>query len=72
LSSSELLANIFNVDGANMMANIIFSKNEHLVVNPEFVDDVLETVSSADANCSKNVITKKYTVTEQKHLSTNF
>jgi hypothetical protein len=43
LSSSELLANIFNVDGANMMANIIFSKNKHLVVNPEFVDDVLET-----------------------------
>jgi hypothetical protein len=60
-SSSELLANIFNVDGANMMSNIIFSKNKHLVVNPEFVDDVIETNSNENEKCSKSFITKRYT-----------
>lgn len=61
LSSSELLSNIFNVDGANMMSNIIFSKNKHLVINPEFVDDVIETVSNGNEKCSKSFITKRYT-----------
>ena len=60
-SSTEQIANALKVDGAYVMANIIFSKNQHLVVNPSFVDDVLDTVKSTDDKCSQNFITKKYT-----------
>jgi hypothetical protein len=64
-STTEQMATAFNVDGANMMANIVLSKNQHLVVNPSFVDDVLDTVKSTNEECSHNFITKKYTSQEE-------
>lgn len=67
LTSSELLSNMFYVDGVNMMANIVFSKNKHLVVNPEFVDDVIETVSNINDKCSENFITKRYMSDTELH-----
>ena len=60
-SSTEQIANALKVDGACVVANIVSSKNQHLVVNPSFVDDILDTVESTDDKCSHNFITKKYT-----------
>lgn len=60
LSTSEMLANMFHIDGANMMTNIIFAKNQHLIVNPEFVEEVLQTVTNPNEKCSRNFIAKRY------------
>lgn len=60
-STTERLANMFGVDNINMMSSIIYSKNQHLVINPTFVEEVLDTVKTTGDKCSRNFITKRYT-----------
>lgn len=52
-SSSETLLN-FDV---NLLSTIIFSKNRSLLVNPEFVDDVLINNTN---DCDRRFLTKEY------------
>ena len=59
-STTERLSNMYDVDGTNMMSNIVCSKNHHLVINPSFVEDVLDSVKTSNDTCLRNFITKKY------------
>ena len=48
-----------------MITNIIISKNQHLVINPEFVENVLNKTKSDSQTCSSNFIAKKYLSLEE-------
>ena len=55
-TSTERLSRMFNIDGTNMMSNIIFSKNLNLVIDPSFVEDVIDKPT----DCPKKFIAKMY------------
>lgn len=67
-SSTESLSNIVHIDGGNMMTNIIISKNQHLVINPEFVESVLNNTKPDIQICSRNFIAKKYLSIEELEI----
>jgi hypothetical protein len=57
-SSSEKLSNIMSNDEGNTFCQILYAKNDHLNINPTFVDDVL--LIKADNECKSRFIAKKY------------
>ena len=57
-SSTERLSSMFSIDGTAMMSNIIFSKNLNLVIDPSFVEEVINNEKETD--CPKKFIAKKY------------
>ena len=57
-SSTERLSSMFNIDGTDMMSNIIFSKNLNLVIDPSFVEEIIDDEKPTD--CPQKFIAKKY------------
>jgi hypothetical protein len=55
-SSTERLSSMFNIDGTDIMSNIIFSKNLNLVVDPSFVEGVI----GDNSDCAQKFIAKDY------------
>ena len=55
-SSTERLSSMFNIDGTDMMSNIIFSKNRNLVIQPSLVEGVI----GDNSDCAQKFIAKVY------------
>ena len=61
MSSTERLSSMFNIDGTDMMSNIIFAKNLNLVIDPSFVEEVINNApNEKNHNCPQKFIAKKY------------
>jgi hypothetical protein len=66
-SSTERLSCMFDIDGTDMMSNIIFSKNLNLVIDPSLVEEVIGNVVPIEkpTDCPQKFIAKIYSSFEQ-------